>query len=160
MQSFVHLKQSMKIQIDIATSLDFQEVIRMLEKLYLELGEEKESMEFLSIPLLESVTKGDGTIILKAVSSNNDFLGILCLSEAQAIYAGGMYGIVNDMYVLPQYRSQSIGKKLLEKAKVIAAEKTWKRIEVTAPTDENEKTVKFYKDNGFVFIGPKLKWKI
>lgn len=150
----------MKIQIDIATNNDFQEVISMLERLYLELGEEKESIKFLSIPLLESITKDGGTLILKAVSTNKEILGILCLSEAQAIYAGGVYGIVNDMYVIPQYRSQSIGKKLVEETKKIAIEKNWRRIEVTAPTNENEETVKFYKNNGFVFTGPKLKWKI
>lgn len=150
----------MDVNIGIATNNDFQEVISMLEKLYLELGEEKESIEFLNIPLLESITKDGSALILKAVSINKEILGILCLSEAQAIYAGGAYGIVNDMYVIPQYRSQSIGKKLIEETKKIAIEKNWKRIEVTAPTDENEETVKFYKNNRFVFTGPKLKWKI
>ena len=149
----------MKVNIEIASKNNFEEVVYMLESLYLELGEERESIEFLNISLIESITKDGNTLILKATSTNDEILGILCLSEAQAIYAGGNYGIVNDMYVYPQYRSKYIGKKLIEKAKELAKEKNWKRIEVTAPTSENKKTIDFYKKNEFVFTGPKMKWK-
>ncbi len=42
----------------------------------------------------------------------------------------------------------------------IAKEKNWKRLDVTAPTDGNEKAVKLYKENGFIFTRPKMKLRI
>lgn len=69
--------------------------------------------------------------------------------------------MIDEMYVLPEYRSQNAGGLLVEKAKEIGKERGWKRIDVTAPTEERwKRTVSFYEKCGFVFTGPKLKYQL
>jgi hypothetical protein len=55
-------------------------------------------------------------------------------------------------------RSNGLGNHLIEKAKKIAIDMGWKRLEVGAPPyPEWERTKSFYL-KGFVEIGPRLKW--
>lgn len=139
---------------------DITEVRCLMEKLYLELGEEKESIQFLDNQLIQNLLSNNRTIILKAVDNENNIIGLLSLTESQAIYSGGNFGAIDDMYVIPKFRSKGIGAKMLDHVKEIAKEKKWKRINVTAPTENNKYTIQFYNQNGFVFTGPKMKYKI
>lgn len=148
----------MDVQIDFASDADISVIKDKLAKLYLELGEEKESIQFLTEALISRVLSNGKTLVLKARVAPNGVLGILTLTESQAIYAGGFYGVIDEMYVDPEFRSKEIGKKLVQKSIEIAKERGWKRIDVTAPTDGNKRTVRFYEKNGFVFTGPKLKY--
>jgi GNAT superfamily N-acetyltransferase len=89
----------------------------------------------------------------------NAVLGLLTLTEGFAIYANGSFGIIPEMYVRPEARGAGVGAALVEAAKRIGRSKGWSRIEVTAPESERwERTVRFYKSNGFVYAGPKLKF--
>ena len=148
------------LRIEIINLNTANKAIELLTALYLELGEEKESLDYLNKELLEKILATDKTKIYLG-KSNEKIIGLFTLTESQAIYAGGTYGVIDEMYVLPAYRSQNIGKIFLEKIKKIGIEKGWKRIDVTAPTEEKwKRTVRFYEKNGFVFTGPKLKWKV
>jgi GNAT superfamily N-acetyltransferase len=85
-------------------------------------------------------------------------IGILTLSTAFAIYANGEYGVIDEMYVAPQHRSDGVGAKLVEAAVELGKSKGWKRIDVTAPESERwARTRRFYEKLGFIFTGPKLK---
>lgn len=139
---------------------DIPKVKELLEELYFELGEEKESIAFLTENLILELVQNGRTTILKATDLQDEIIGILTLTESQAIYCGGFLGTIDEMFVVQNFRNQKVGEKLLNKAKEIAEEKGWKRLDVTAPTDEDEATVNFYKKNGFVFTGPKLKFKL
>jgi GNAT superfamily N-acetyltransferase len=78
-----------------------------------------------------------------------------------AVYAGGDIGVINEMYVNPDYRCKGVGKMLVDKAKELAKKKKWQRLDVTAPTEHKwVRTVKFYEQQGFVFTGPKLKYNL
>ena len=136
---------------------DIPRIIQLLTNLYLELGEEKKSIAFLSEDLLSAIIKDKRTTILKAQSIASEIIGFISLTESQAIYAGGNYGVIDEMYVVEGYRSKDIGKLLVQSAIDLAKSKNWKRLDVTAPTNENNRTLDFYKKNGFVFTGPKLK---
>lgn len=88
-------------------------------------------------------------------------VGIITLSECFALYSGGNYGIINEMYVLPKHRSGNIGSLLIKKAKEIAVEKKWGRIDVTTPVEKRwERTKAFYLKQGFEFTGEKLKFDL
>mgnify|MGYP003886029359 CR=1 FL=1 len=138
---------------------DIQTIRELLEKLYLELGEEKESIKFLNDELITQLINNDNTTILKAVNIN-EIIGLITLTESQAIYAGGKYGSIDEMYVKQTYRNQNIGKLLIKYAVKIGKNKGWKRIDVTAPTENNKSALNFYNKNNFIFTGPKLKLKI
>jgi GNAT superfamily N-acetyltransferase len=85
-------------------------------------------------------------------------VGILTLAENFALYANGSYGIINELYIVPDHRSAGVGKMLIEAAKSYGRERRWKRIDVTAPPGEEwQRTVGFYEREGFVFTGPKLR---
>jgi ribosomal protein S18 acetylase RimI-like enzyme len=138
---------------------DIQVIINLLKNLYLELGEEKESIKFLNEELITELIDNGNTTILKA-TDNDEIVGLITLTESQAIYSGGKFGSIDEMYVEQKYRNQNVGEHLIKKAVKIGEEKEWKRIDVTAPTNNNALALNFYKKNSFIFTGPKLKLKI
>jgi len=88
-------------------------------------------------------------------------VGISTLVETFAIYAGGCHGVIDEMYVDPEFRSEGVGRMLIDAVKNFGREKSWLRIDVTAPPEEEwKRTVRFYEREGFVFTGPKLRFKL
>ncbi len=84
-------------------------------------------------------------------------VGALTAIESAAIYAGGTIGVISEFYVVPEARSRGLGRELLHAIGRIGAERAWRRIEVTAPPDNNARQVTFYRANGFETLGPHLK---
>jgi GNAT superfamily N-acetyltransferase len=75
-----------------------------------------------------------------------------------AIYVPGRFGIINEFYVLPEYRCFGIGKRLVDQVLELGKQNCWKRIEVGAPNNEMwHRTIEFYLREGFLEIGPRLK---
>ena len=87
-------------------------------------------------------------------------MGILTLVESLAIYAGGRIGVVNELYVVPDFRSEGVGKLLLDEAKELAEARGWLRLEVTTPGEDYAKTLRFYEREGFMPIGPRYKYML
>jgi len=88
--------------------------------------------------------------------------GFVSLYESYALYAEGAFGTIPELYVRSTYRSQNIGRLLLQHVKQYAQEKGWKRLEVTTPPlPEFDRTLSFYQANGFeISGGRKLKLTI
>lgn len=136
-------------------------IISLLKELYLELGEEAESIYFLNRELITKILSSGMTEIYLVKMDRQKIAGIFVLTECQSIYAGGKYGLIDEMYIKPEFRSIKIGSYLIEKANIIGREKNWKRIDVTSPTEDKGKKVRaFYEKCGFVFTGSKLKLKL
>lgn len=149
------------MRIELADKNQATSIIELLRELYLELGEEEESIQFLNPKFIEEILNSNLTDIYLVYNHNQEAIGIITLTQAQSIYAGGKYGLLDEMYVKPGYRSKNIGSQIIQNIKEIALAKQWKRIDVTAPTEERwKRTVEFYEKNGFVFTGPKLKFKL
>ncbi len=133
---------------------------RLVNALLAELGEEGDesgevTLESQAANLAEI---GDRHIILLAYAEDIQPAGVLTLSECYAIYANGQYGVINEMYVVPDSRSDGIGAKLVASAVEYGRARGWRRIDVTAPESSRwERTRRFYEKLGFVFTGPKLK---
>jgi GNAT superfamily N-acetyltransferase len=88
----------------------------------------------------------------------NESVGMITIAQATAIYNGGDFGVITELYVDRNIRSNGIGKLLIESALEFARTMNWKRVEVGAPNkDEWPRTIEFYKKNGFVEKGPKLR---
>jgi len=84
--------------------------------------------------------------------------GVVTLTEGVAAYAGGRYGIISELYVAPASRRLGIGRRLLDAVRAEARLKGWHRVDVTAPPGQRwDRTVDFYRRNGFAHTGPKLK---
>ncbi|MFT5504093.1 MAG: GNAT superfamily N-acetyltransferase [Gammaproteobacteria bacterium] len=48
---------------------------------------------------------------------DNKVVGMINIIECSAVYAGGKFGEITELYLEPEYRSAQIGEKLIEKAK-------------------------------------------
>lgn len=78
--------------------------------------------------------------------------GALC--ESQSLYAEGRFGILQEFYVEPEYRSQNLGQRMLDVMAEYAEEQGWKRLELcTPPLPEFDRTLSFYQGNGFERTG-------
>ena len=97
-----------------------------------------------------------GEIIVAVVS--NKIIGFITYIVNTAIYAKGNLGVVNELYILPEFRSKKVGQKLLEYVVSIARKEDWKRIELDTPRpDVSEKALNFYMNEGFVTSGFRMK---
>lgn len=145
--------------ISYATVEEHKLVVRLVQKLLLELGDEaKDVGEMRTASILEQWSQEASRVSVLLVTHDSQCIGLMTLYESFAIYANGRYGIIGEMYVDPEFRNQGIGRRLLQKAKEHAREHGWTRIDVTAPEGENgHRARKFYEAAGFTFAGPKLK---
>lgn len=101
---------------------------------------------------------GDRFAAFLAETDGGEAVGVVTVMEAFAIYAGGNYGIIDEMYVAPSYRSRGVGRQLIDAVKAHGHAREWLRLDVTAPPEpEWQRTVRFYEDQGFTFTGPKLR---
>lgn len=97
-------------------------------------------------------------VIAMIAYADNQPVGAMTLNECEAIYAGGKFGEISELYVDPNHRSQGIARQLLDNAQSVAATRGWKRIEVGAPGQpEWQLTLNFYLRNGFDEVGPRLR---
>lgn len=84
--------------------------------------------------------------------------GVLMLNECAAVYAGGRFGEITELYVKPEHRSGGIAALLISEARNHAQKRGWRRLEVGAPDQPTwQRTLQFYLREGFVDVGPRLK---
>jgi GNAT superfamily N-acetyltransferase len=135
-------------------------VVDLVVKLLRELGEEGDEAGSLSVAELAAGWRANENhhCAFLAYADNGSAIGVATLSIAFALYANGNYGIINEMYVAPEHRSQGVGASLIEAIKSYGREQGWHRIDVTAPESQRWARAKaFYEYQGFAFTGPKLK---
>lgn len=110
---------------------------------------------------LEEILHGfleKGMIILAIDDATNEIAGFISCIESNAIYARGNFGVINELYIIPEFRSQKLGQKLIDFIIEIAKKNNWSRLELDTPeVEKSEKTIRFYKKEGFVPIGFRMK---
>ncbi|MDD5579503.1 MAG: GNAT family N-acetyltransferase [Methylobacter sp.] len=86
-------------------------------------------------------------------------IGFIALYESYALYAEGAFGTIPELYIRPQYRSETLGLQLVSHAKSFGNSRGWSRLEVTTPPlPQFERTLAFYEREGFsISGGRKLK---
>jgi len=115
----------MQILIDKLTINDAPIVFDWVMRLLNELGEEGDELGALAEDKVLHAWRGmaDRFHGFVAKTGAGDICGILTLADAFAIYANGNYGIINEMYVAPEYRSTGIGARLVDAAKNFGGKK-------------------------------------
>ena len=104
------------------------------------------------------LARQEGYWALLAEDSEGATLGLITLNECAAIYAGGLFGEIAELYVPPAQRSKGIAAALIEEAIAFARQRGWPRLEVGAPAlPDWQRTVDFYRKQGFIDVGPRLK---
>ncbi|MCJ8299425.1 MAG: GNAT family N-acetyltransferase [Pseudomonadales bacterium] len=95
------------------------------------------------------------------VRHNDSNIAVITLHECAAIYAGGVFGEISELFVKPEYRSAKVGDLLLRSAIDKSRELGWKRLEVgSPPANESPRTIKFYENKGFKCSGLRLRYLI
>ncbi len=133
-------------------------VAHLLADLFEEVEHTPDAEEIAAI--FEEIESDDRHSTLLAFDEDGDAVGIITVAEYASIYARGLVGAINELYVVPEYRSEGVGKILLDEVRKLAESRDWKRIEVTTPGESFEKTMRFYLREGFMEIGPRLKLEI
>ena len=78
--------------------------------------------------------------------------GALC--ESHSLYAEGSFGILQEFYVEPEYRSRNLGQRMIETMVEYGKWQGWTRLELcTPPLPAFDRTVSFYESNGFEITG-------
>jgi GNAT superfamily N-acetyltransferase len=137
-------------------------VVNLIAELLIDFNNKNDSNFVIDKDYLEKTTRK--LIIRKnfrafiAYDSENKPKGLITISEAFAIYNGGDFGVITELYVDRSSRSEGIGKLLLQSVFDFSDSMNWKKVEVGAPNAEEwPRTIEFYKRNGFKEKGPKLR---
>jgi len=126
----------------------------LLSELYPELGYERRACVDSARRLLSGE---DGVWSFLATARDGRDVGVAMLNECAAIYAGGRFGEISELYVVPDARSQNVGALLTDAVAAFGRERDWPFIEVGAPgVPAWQRTVDFYQKRGFEEIGPRL----
>lgn len=153
------IDRTMKIEIVEASKDDVIDVTDLIAALLLELEPESKE-EIIGMPLASIALNLFDTKKIYAFLAINEGapIGVITLHECAAIYAGGLFGEISEMYIKPEYRSCAIGKLLIQASIKKAQELNWQRIEVGSPPSETwQKTIKFYENNNFKATGTRLR---
>lgn len=87
-------------------------------------------------------------------------VGLIMLSESAALFARGTYGIITELYVVPDQRSSGVAMALIDAAVTLGTTKGWGQLEVGAPRQpmwNRSPNSALYLKLGFSEIGPRLK---
>ena len=125
------------VRIQAAQTHEAAIVFALIEALLTELGDEGQEFGQIDRDKLRRDLQRESVcgrfLALLARDESGTPVGVLTLSTTFAIYAGGDHGVIDEMYVMPEYRSRRIGRSLVEAALDIAKQKGWFRLDVTGP---------------------------
>jgi GNAT superfamily N-acetyltransferase len=109
------------------------------------------------LPVARTVMEG-GSVTGFLALRNDMPVGLIMLNECAAVYAGGRFGEITELYVDPALRSLGVAAGLVERAVKHGKTLGWKRLEVGAPSQPDwARTLQFYLKNGFAETGPRLR---
>jgi GNAT superfamily N-acetyltransferase len=133
--------------------------LELIQELLIELTGKIESLD--SEQIFNDLKSYSDKFMLLFLKVNLTIVGVITIQEAFAFYTNGKYGIINEFYIKPSFRSKGLGEILIKETIRVAKHKNWRRIDVAAPPgNEWERTKEFYIKNGFQYTGPKLKYLI
>jgi GNAT superfamily N-acetyltransferase len=149
------------MNVEIAQSHEVYAVLELLEELLMELVDEGTDLPWIDREKLHADIRnnldseagshgGPGRLLaVLAKETNGLAVGVLLLSQCFAIYAGGEYGVIDEMYVRPEYRGQGIERQLLDEAVAVATRRGWLRLDVTGPeAAHSERAARFARNLG------------
>lgn len=151
----------MTIQIQIATAVHAQIIGQLAYQLEYELwGDEDvpQNQDFFVAAARNLLQPESGFWAWLATEQDGTPLGFMALNACAALYAGGAFGEISELYVVPTARSLGVGKRLIETAVSFGRQQKWPFIEVGAPSLPRwQRTADFYQKQGFREIGPRLE---
>lgn len=143
-----------------ATSKDVDQMGIAVEELLLELGGKPPHPVALRDAICAVIADRSLGELIVADSEDGEIVGFLGVSWQTAVRIPGRYGLIQELWVHPSWRSREVGKELLDGLDRLARESGISRIEVGLPSERFarlEATEAFYRANGFEGIGLRMK---
>ena len=106
------------LEIVAAGRSDWPDVVRLVGRLLAELEDSSEEFAGLDAAAALRSLEGEGRALQAFVAREGpgEPVGVLTLTETFALYAGGRYGVIDELYVVPECRSRGVGRGLLDAA--------------------------------------------
>lgn len=101
----------------------------------------------------------DGVWTFMAIDSKQRCVAVLTLNECAALYAGGNFGEISELYIRAGQRSSGAGYRLVSAAVQFGRMRGWSRLEVAPVTVPawQRRSLDAYARLGFTELGPKMK---
>ncbi|WP_442794100.1 GNAT family N-acetyltransferase [Paraburkholderia sp. HD33-4] len=139
------------------TSEDAAAVSHLVAALFAELREDDAIPQY-RLESVEKVLRDRERSFGFVAIDDEHAIGLLLLTEGVAIFAGGVFGQITELYVEPEHRSRGIAALLVHRAAEFGRARGWKRMDVGAPHQPRwTRSLRFYKSEGFVEVGPRLR---
>nr|WP_321239368.1 GNAT family N-acetyltransferase [uncultured Tolumonas sp.] len=138
---------------------DYTYVAALVQNLLIELEPHStQDVLAMNLPLITKYLLKRQKIFAFLALSEGEPIGVITFHECAAIYAGGVFGEISELYVNPTFRSYRVGELLVNSAIEKSSINGWKRLEVCSPPpDEFKRVIKFYEKNGFKNTGARLR---
>jgi len=141
-----------------ATIEDADVILKLSKGLFLELGHRLALGDRESLSFCRAMLTNANYVVFVSNGLHACANGVIALREAFSVYDEGKFGVIREFYVIPEVRSNGIGKALLQKAKEFGRRNGWRSIEVLPPDRSNwPRTYNFYLREGFEEAGAKLQ---
>jgi GNAT superfamily N-acetyltransferase len=114
------------------------------------------AMEDAARVLIDSPSAG----VVLVAQANGALVGVLGASWQMAIHVPGSYALIQDLWVHPAWRGQTVGRGLIAALCELARDRHMRRLEVGLPRESFERfaaTEAFYLGNGFTPNGPRMR---
>lgn len=96
-----------------------------------------------------------------ARNHDGDALAFLGINQRFAIYAGGTFFQITELYVLPSARRLGVGRALVLKGEAHALRNGGRCVELGAPSQgRHPETHAFYAAQGYRIVGPRLSKRL
>jgi len=138
---------------------DVEQVAAAVAKLLVELGGKAPDLQAMRETTQALLEEPEAGVVLIA-TAEGVVVGMLGVSWQTAIHIPGRYALIQDLWVHPAWRSNTVGATLLEALFERAREERIERIEVGLPKDSFaglHATEAFYRRNGFIPLGPRMR---
>jgi len=97
--------------------------------------------------LAERIARGDAELLL-ALAPDGEALGFAQLYPALCSVDVAAYGVLYDLYVVPQARRAGVARALLQAARATAVARHWSRLELSTAND-NHAAQRLYESMGW-----------
>lgn len=132
------------MEIEVAQSHEVYAVLELVEELLMDMVDQGQELPWIDRDKLhadirrnlETATDGigqTGAMVAILAKERNVAVGVLTLTQCFSLYAGGEYGVIDEIYVRPEFRDRDIERELLDEAVAIAQRRGWVRLDVSGP---------------------------